>query len=131
MIAFSKAKQKQQWEENMSISYKLVKYEGYKNKILELDGDVLSEHYEKNQENRKPDDTGECILCGKGIKNTITCKAIVATGGNMYNFIHKDDVEFAESPENKDGGFMGAWNVGPECFKKIKHIPEIKNYCYK
>ena len=63
------------------ISYKLVKYEGYKNKILELDGDVLSEHYEKNQENRKPDDTGECILCGKGIKNTITCKAIVATGG--------------------------------------------------
>lgn len=113
----------------MSISYKLTKYKSYKNPILELDGDVLSEHYEKNLDNQIPNAKGECVLCGKSI--TKNSYSIVATGGNMYNLIHKTDWDFAENNKNQDGSFMGGWDIGPACYNKVKHIPEIKDYVRK
>ena len=47
------------------------------------------------------------------------------------NLIHKDEWDYASSPENKDGGFMDSWDIGSECVKKLKHIPNIKNYIRK
>lgn len=113
----------------MSINYKLTKYESYKNLILELNGDVVSKHYDKNLDNQIADAIGECVLCGKGIKKS--SYSICCTGGNMYNFIHKSDWDSAENNRNKDGSFMGGWDIGPECYKKLKHIPKIKDYVRK
>ena len=113
------------------ITYKLTKSKYYQNLVLELDGDVLSEHFDKNQENQIAGIHSECILCGKGIKSTNNHYTMMGTGGTYHNLIHKDDMDLAEKNQNQDGGFMGCWDVGSECFKRLKHIPEIKNYVLK
>ena len=106
----------------------LVKSEHYKNPLISID--EQSEHYEKNIENQISGATSECIICGKGIKSTSKHYTIVAGLGNYQNLIHKDEWTYASSPENKDGGFMGGWDIGTECFKRIKNIPNIKDYVY-
>mgnify|MGYP003640032341 CR=1 FL=1 len=73
----------------------------------------------------------ECIICGKGIKHSSKHYSIVAGGGHEMNLIHKDEWDYASSTENKDGGFMDSWDIGSECVKKLKHIPNIKNYISK
>ena len=100
----------------------------YKNPTIDI-GDYMSEHYEKNDNNCN--DNYQCILCGKGIKHTSKHHTIVAGEGTQYNLIHKDEWDYATSKENTDGGFMGAWDIGSECVKKLKHIPNIKNYIRK
>ena len=104
--------------------------ENYKNPLIDV-GSFVSEHYEKNINNQIEGAFSECVLCGKGIKSTSNHYTIVCGGGTPELLIHKLEWDYAESKENKDGGFMGSWQIGSECFKKIKHISNIKNYIKK
>ena len=106
------------------------KNENYKNPLIDV-GEYRSEHYEKNLNIHTPGAVYECIICGKGIKHSSKHHTIVAGGGHEMNLIHKDEWDYAESIENKDGGFMGAWDIGSECVRKLKNIPNIKNYIRK
>ena len=109
---------------------KLIKDENYKKPLIQID-DECSKHYDKNIENQIAGASSECVLCGKGIKNTSKHYSIVAGLGSYQQFIHKDEWEYAESKNNTDGGFMGCWDIGTECFKKLKDFPNIKNYVSK
>jgi len=100
----------------------------YKNPTIYI-GDYMSEYYEKNSNNCI--ESYQCILCGKGIKHTAKHYTIVAGQGSELNLIHKDEWDYAESPKNTDGGFMGGWDIGVECVKKLKNIPNIKYYIRK
>ena len=106
---------------------KLIIDKNYKNPLIEVDTEC-SDHYEKNIQNQIAGAVSECVLCGKGIKHTSKHYQIVAGLGNYQQFIHKDEWEYAQSKENTDNGFMGAWDIGTECFKKLKNFPNIKSY---
>ena len=99
------------------------KTEHYKNPVLNVE-EFMSEHYDKNINNQIEGAVTECILCGKGIKAHSKHYDVVSGCGNYGQLIHKDDWKFADSKENKDGGFMGCWSIGSECIKKIKHIAD-------
>jgi hypothetical protein len=106
------------------------KNENYKNPLINI-GEYRSDHYENNLNIHVQGASYECIMCGKGIKHTSKHHQIISGGGHEMNLIHKDEWDYAESKENTDGGFMGAWDIGSECVKKLKHIPNIKNYIRK
>lgn len=109
---------------------KTINLANYKNPLIDI-GNFVSEHLNKNQNNQIEDAITECVLCGKGIKSSSNHYTIVCGGGTPDFLIHKDEWNYAESKENKDGGFMGSWQIGSECFKKIKNLPNIKNYIKK
>ena len=103
------------------------KHESYKNLLLDV-GDFVSEHFDKNQDNQIAGAFTECVLCGKGIKSNANHYSVLAGNGNQQQLIHKDEWDYASSDENNDKGFMNGWDIGTECYKKIKHIPNVKNY---
>ena len=102
--------------------------ENYKNPVIDI-ADYRSDRYEINLE--MGNGHMGCILCGKEIKHSSKHHQIVAGEGIELNLIHKDEWDYAESKENTDGGFMGAWDIGSHCVKKLKDIPNIKNYIRK
>ena len=109
---------------------KLINDINYKKPLIQID-DEMSEHYEKNIENQIVGAVSECVICGKGIKGKSKHYTIVAGLGNYCQFIHKDEWDYAQSKQNTDGGFMGAWDIGTECYKKLKDFPNIKDYVKK
>ena len=109
---------------------KLIQDTNYQKPLLQIE-DEMSIHYDTNIENQIPNAVSECVICGKGIKSTSKNYSIVAGLGNYHQFIHKDEWDYAESKNNTDGGFMGTWDIGSECYKKLKDFPNIKNYIKK
>jgi len=109
---------------------KLIQDTNYQKPLLQIE-DEMSIHYDTNIENQIPNSVSECVICGKGIKATSKNYSIVAGLGNYHQFIHKDEWDYAESKNNTDGGFMGTWDIGSECYKKLKDFPNIKNYIKK
>ena len=109
---------------------KLIQDTNYQKPLLQIE-DEMSIHYNTNIENQIPNSVSECVICGKGIKATSKNYSIVAGLGNYHQFIHKDEWDYAESKNNTDGGFMGTWDIGSECYKKLKDFPNIKNYIKK
>jgi hypothetical protein len=109
---------------------KLINDINYKKPLIQID-DELSDHYNKNIENQIAGAKSECVICGKGIKSSSKHYTIVAGLGNYSQFIHRDEWDYAESEKNTDGGFMGAWDIGSECYKKLKDFPNIKDYVDK
>jgi len=109
---------------------KLIQDTNYQKPLLQIE-DEMSIHYDTNIENQIPNSVSECVICGKGIKATSKNYSIVAGLGNYHQFIHKDEWDYAESKNNTDGGFMGTWDIGSECYKKLKDFPNIKDYIRK
>ena len=109
---------------------KLIQDTNYQKPLLQIE-DEMSIHYDTNIKNQIPNSVSECVICGKGIKATSKNYSIVAGLGNYHQFIHKDEWDYAESKNNTDGGFMGTWDIGSECYKKLKDFPNIKNYIKK
>ena len=109
---------------------KLIQDTNYQKPLLQIE-DEMSIHYDTNIENQIPNSVSECVICGKGIKATSKNYSIVAGLGNYHQFIHKDEWDYAESKNNTDGGFMGTWDIGSECYKKLKDFPNIKDYIKK
>jgi len=109
---------------------KLIQDTNYQKPLLQIE-DEMSIHYDTNIENQIPNAVSECVICGKGIKATSKNYSIVAGLGNYHQFIHKDEWDYAESKNNTDGGFMGTWDIGSECYKKLKDFPNIKDYIKK
>ena len=102
----------------------------YKNPLLDIMS-FVSEHFDKNQDNQIEGTVSECVLCGKGIKATSKNYSVVAGSGSPQLLIHKDEWNYSFSKENTDNGFMGSWEIGTECFKKIKHLTNVKDYLIK
>ena len=106
------------------------KNDNYKNPLLDV-GKFVSEHFDKNQDNQVEGTISECVLCGKGIKSNSSHYTVLSGNGASQFLISKDEWDYASSDNNKDGGFMGGWTIGTECYKKIKHIYNVKNYVRK
>ena len=107
-----------------------INNKNYKNPLIDV-GNFVSDYFEKNQENQIAGTSSECILCGKGIKSAANHYTVVSGNGSPEFLIHKDEWGYAESQENTDGGFVGGWDIGSECVKKLKHISNIENYIRK
>ena len=100
----------------------------YKNPVIDISY-YRSDKYEINLQ--MGNGAMECILCGKEIKHSSKHYQIVAGEGNELSLIHKDEWDYACSKQNTDGGFMGCWDIGSSCIRKLKNIPNIKNYIRK
>lgn len=53
-----------------------------------------------------------CTTCGRGVKVDSGILTVVVGGGAYC--VHPD-----EPVDTTDGGYMGAWVLGPECGKKV------------
>lgn len=53
-----------------------------------------------------------CTTCGRGVKPGSGILTVVVGGGS--HCVHPD-----EEVDTSDGGYMGAWVLGPECGKKV------------
>lgn len=81
---------------------------------MKLDLDTIrSPQYSANQRRYGGSEHGNCLICGKGIKNPARAKYVAMTiDGELFT----DDEQIP--PEHDQGGFP----IGPECYRKHRTI---------
>ena len=73
--------------------------------------EVLPSLFSEGYHSSRADDP--CVCCGRNVGKR--GYSIIVAGGGV-EIIHPDDAEAAAATDN---GFMGAYNVGSECIKRV------------